>query len=424
MPKLKRRIDRAGYEAILGGIKTPVIVGGSDSDPADEFEPAVNMSFHPTARHPKGEAFLHMRHLDGLRTGRTETETDGEVAHDAGGFKHIFKVVDDKLKWDMDFADAQSVPPSLRFRVRHSLGLSFHKQIIEAGEDSSVFDVPEAEGSYAVYMDRQNNKYQTGKAAHIYSPFFLDAVGARSPLLRMTLVDVEAGVKRLSLIVTPKVQAWLDNPARVGVIRLDPVIGYDTYGSKRTGAGTVTHSTGAYQASVDGSVTQFGVWTTAGGGKCKLGISNASASAPQHVAQGLSFLGQGEILSTVGSVVNPNYVSPDAEILLVKDSWYKVWVREFANFNIRYDTLAIYKERYVGTYASEFPSIVPTTTQNVPNTIGFSIWAEYDEVVAGVTILDYMRGLGRGVSRGISRGLHRIIDIIDGIRRIPWTLTE
>lgn len=376
---LKRRLNRAGYEATLGGIKTPVIVGGSDSDPASEFEPAVNMSFHPTARHPRGEAFMHMRHIDGLRTGRTETETDGEIVHEAGGFKHIFKVVDDNLKWDMDFADAASVPGALHLRIRHSQGLSFHKQsdTPEGELENPQFTRPEVAGSYAVYMDKRDNKYQTGKVCHIYSPFFVDEQGAKSPLLRMTLTDIETNVKRLTLVVTPKVQAWLDNPARVGKIRLDPTLGYSTSGAS-TGqiTGVVWHTIQTQSDATGGEIVSLHAYGAAGNtGNFKASVANCPQSSP-YDPEGFSLIAEGE--GDFTGTGQKDILSPTVYASILPNTWYRVGITLQNNASVRFDNLVGYQiNRYARVYANEMSDPVPTT-DNVVAGSHISVWAVYE----------------------------------------------
>ena len=85
-------------------------------------------------------------------------------------------------------------------------------------------------GSYAVYWNRKNNQYQTGKFCHIMRPLVTDAVGKKI----WGRLYVDSIQKTMSISVDP---IWLDKATYP--VLIDPTIGYNTIGGTQD-------STGAY----------------------------------------------------------------------------------------------------------------------------------------------------------------------------------
>ncbi len=100
--------------------------------------------------------------------------------------------------------------------------LSFYKQEEFTIEDRKKdFRSPRVVNSYAVYHnEKQNNKYKTGKAFHIYRPIIIDANGNE------IWGDMEIGEDVLNIIIP---QDFLDNATYP--ITIDPTFGYTTVGA-------------------------------------------------------------------------------------------------------------------------------------------------------------------------------------------------
>jgi hypothetical protein len=390
---LTRRDNAAGYHATMGSIASAVVVGGR-SITSDRFVPAMNLSAHGD------EAWLDLNHIDTPQTGRIESESDGKVIHEAGGFKHEFYTVDNSmLKWDMLFNDAASVPSSIRFRVRHSKNLVFNKQPLvpdTIGGTQGQFTVSEVAGSYAVYMGKKDNKYQTGKVAHIYSPFFIDEAGARSPLLDMELTPDIDNANMLTFVVNAEVQTWLDGPARVGKIRLDPTLGYDTKGvSSFAFQADEAYWPRPYQMPVEGAVTEFHVMGVQGGVGVKMGcyFSNAGRSGGEEQFA----------YSDVGSSVAGGDTSMPANSLkqLAAGDYYKIGFNTESQFSVYYDVGAAYTGEYDSfLFVNPLPNPLYATTA-VGITWDFSAWLVYGEAAVQRTRSKQARPLG--VKQGFSR---------------------
>lgn len=131
--------------------------------------------------------------------------------------------------------DAALIPKVVEFDLLHSDGLDFYRQLSyqeewAAGVEkefrtidefiASVGPRPDYKvGSYAVYFNRRNNQYKTGKFCHIYYPHFVDSIGQR---FRAASFNIENGKL---LIEKP------DLSKAVGFVLLDPTIGYTTKGT-------------------------------------------------------------------------------------------------------------------------------------------------------------------------------------------------
>jgi hypothetical protein len=366
---LIRRLDKSGYEATMGDIDSTIIVGGRDIK-ADEFVPSVNISAHGD------EAWLDINHIDSTITSRIDYQEGDVIKH---GNHEFYAPTRSGLKWDILYNTAGDIPNSERFKVTHSPGLTFYKQVLSAEQilSGDSYVVPEAAGSYAVYMDKRDNKYKTGKVCHIYSPYFVDEAGAKSPLLDMTLVDEIDGSKTLTLIVTRKVREWIDHRDRVGIFRLDPVLGYDTVGSLAATLGPVWHTVATQSDATGGEVIGLhcAIGSLAGEG-LKMSVANCAQTSP-YDPEGYSLVAEANSLtSTVSDDIELDNLVIYAPIL--PNTWYRVgWASE-AIQRIKYDNVASYQPNtYTKNYASEMQNPVPTTS-NATNSGYISAWAVYE----------------------------------------------
>lgn len=398
--QLTRNQYTPGYQAKSKAIGTDVRVGGHGILP-NAFKAGVHAVFHD------GEHYFSLEHKDSTQTGRTDTVVDGVVCHESNGFKHEFKAVDEIIKWDMLF-EPDEAPSTIRFMIKASKGLSFYKQTISAEDlaNGHGYVVPEAEGSYAVYMDgKRNNKYQTGKVAHIYSPYYVDEDGNKSPLLAMTITPDGDNAKMLLLTDTPEVTAWKNDPIRTGhKLRLDPTLGYSTVGALTFGA-TTRLSWGYPSDATGGEISAFhtAVSIVAGAPSdgLKLAVLNVDQDAANPDPTGLTVVSQVELIPTVSDDVNVA-----ASGTLLPSTLYGVaFTMESSGTKIKYDSGNPNPKVYFAS--ATFPDAFESTTISMSGlTLAYlmSIWIEY-EAAPSETILDYERGVGRGLRRGIMRGV-------------------
>jgi hypothetical protein len=371
----------------IGSIRSRIQAGGYKI-PAGQFVRAINASFHVTEDAPDGEAFIDLNHIDSPMGSISEVqESNGKLIH---GNHEFYMVSDSKAKWDIVYTDAASVPPIERFRVRYSNNLTFYRQTradIEANGGELL--TREAEDSFAVYFNdgTVNNKYQTGKVMHLYSPYYVDEGGAESPLVTMTLSPDVDNAKMLILSHSPEVTAWLNDPARVGKIRLDPVIGYDTVGASTFQKGGSAAYRGGWQASENGTVVSFHqAAVVLLDAPCKIAVVNADQTSPYNV-DGKTIVAHAEDTQTSSSdnFVFGNLVSNED---IVAGTWYRighVTSNSGPDFKLKGD-LGVSRTlnfRTGVTYTNEFIDPTPSTSKAAQG-LFLSHWAVYEEAVSAV----------------------------------------
>ena len=371
--------SESGYAVTLGGTK--VRVGGRSISEHD-FVAGVNSSFHQI----KGEetAFLDINHPDSPMTRRIETQADGVINYKTGGHEHEFYTKEDgTFKWDKIFQSVDDVPDTILYKIEHSINLSFYRQLISKEDKTagSEYGVPEAHNSFAVYFNdgKRNGRWQTGKVMHIYSPFFVDEVGAKSPFLEMTLTGGYTS-KNLTLTQPLAVIAWLNHPDRRGKVRLDPTLGYTTEGALRANTSNFVLAWDMEQATASGPVTALRGYVLGGAVNFKVGVMKTSEAAPNYYASGKNVISQGEGAALGAGVISDCTVANTEDI--ASGLHYRIIVAlQTAGAFIAFDKLLAKTYRRERTaavvvYAAQFPGSFAMSNQSV--TVDYlSIWAEY-----------------------------------------------
>lgn len=377
-----------GYHAKSKAIGTDVYIGG---ERPDQFEAIIKSVFHG------GEFNLELIHIDSPVTGRTDAHIDGKVIHNAGDFKHEFKPGNELIEWDMLFPPGLA-PPIIRFRIKASKGITFLRTEITqndidmfaaAGMGQPQYTTYDAPGSFAVYIDRNGKKYGHGKVAHIYSPYYIDEDGNRSPLLDMNITPDGDNAKMLILTDTQAVTDWKDDPIRAGhLLRLDPTIGYDVQGALTVpfsgSAGYVIHPLQATTDAIGGEISAIHAYISNADSK---GVKMAVANCDQVTFNptGLTVVAQGATVSTPGLGVEKVTVIPGGSLL--PNTKYQLGiVFDGAAPLLHYDSaLPPIRDAYtyVATFANELVSPVPATTPSGTTGLRYSLWAEYEPAAPG-----------------------------------------
>ncbi|MEZ7197037.1 hypothetical protein [Pseudodesulfovibrio karagichevae] len=203
------------------------VIGGSDERWPGVVVPNANLSLEVGGQEV---AWLNINRTDA--TAAAGETFDGETLATPSG--DIFRVVDDRLKWDVAFTEHPGAY-AWAFGLTDSGNLSYHYQpALTWDEIMAGHERPDdVVGSYAVYMDRMHGPYGTGKFIHVYRPWFQDANGNG----QWGTIDITNGVMTIS--IDP---AWLD--AAVYPVTLDPTIGYSTMGA------SVVAASSAYRANL------------------------------------------------------------------------------------------------------------------------------------------------------------------------------
>lgn len=195
------------------------IIGGRDANTGGRFVPNLNISRW------KGEAWLNINHRETVIKDERARLAKGVLEITKGDLKHRWYPKGEDLEWELVWktnpnppqARTQS-PPWCRvvFELDFPQGLRFFRQ-----PEKHLFRgqrVPQnVQGSYAVYWNKRNGPYKTGKLCHIFRPEAIDAQGKRS----WCRLQVEEAKKTMSVLIN---QAWLDHASYP--VTLDPTYGY------------------------------------------------------------------------------------------------------------------------------------------------------------------------------------------------------
>jgi hypothetical protein len=97
----------------------------------------------------------------------------------SGDLKHVFYQKNDGFEYEIWFQEPPK--PELTFTLTYADGLSFNKQFSLTEEEikSGFLRSEEIINSIAVYCNRKNHIYETGKIAHFKRPFITDSKGRK-----------------------------------------------------------------------------------------------------------------------------------------------------------------------------------------------------------------------------------------------------
>ena len=194
--------------ANLGDVKPVVIAGGKDTS---KFAPNLNMSFFDD------EFYINLNRKDKAVQGDCATTADSKTKLSCGDDTDVFYIdKSGRFKWDIEFT-TRPVVYSWTWELKHSPELEFYYQPELTAEEikRGCTRPDEVVGSYAVYCNKKNKKYKTGKICHIYRPVCIDAKGVKE--------YAELTIDKNSLTITIP-QKYIDTCAYP--MTLDPTIGY------------------------------------------------------------------------------------------------------------------------------------------------------------------------------------------------------
>lgn len=197
-------------------------IGGRDEATGPKAVPNVNISRWGNIG---DEAWLNINHRETVIKDERARLAKGVLEITKGDLKHRWYPKEDELEWELVWAQNPN-PPQARtqsppwYRVVFELdfppGLRFFRQSAKHMRPGQ--EVPERiQGSYAVYFNKQNGAYKTGKFCHIYRPEAIDAQGKRS----WCRLQVDERARTMTVLIN---QAWLDKAAYP--VTLDPTYGY------------------------------------------------------------------------------------------------------------------------------------------------------------------------------------------------------
>ncbi len=314
------------------------------------------MSFHDD------EFFINLNRKDKQAINATDkAEIDGID-------KDIFYIDENgRFKWDIEFKE-RPLKNSWTWELKHADGIEFYYQ----GEltDEEIKDgcgrPAEVVGSYAVYCNKANNKYKTGKLCHIYRPFCYDING------ESIYADLLIADGQLTITID---ESWLDNA--VYPVRLDPTIGYtSTPGSTTATSGSGYMTTGIAGtdliADSSGLCNKMYIYVSSIGTglSVNVGIYNNNESGASKLTSGAKSsswnTGWNSINCTEITVTSGNKYPP--AIGLVSNS---------GSGTVGYDTTN--SSGNASSYWSTQSSLPSTWEQNPNRTYVFGVYLEYTE---------------------------------------------
>ena len=418
--KLTPRPNKAGYGANgMGSIRSAIVFGGSTPG---MLVANLNVSFHVTAEHPRGEAYLNLNHINsGMVNASDVSEINGKIIHSTNGFKHEVYCPDgDRFKWNIVFPNVGAVPDTHRLRIKDSGNLNYgihsHKGIDLTGIINPQYDGRSAENSITVSLiGKKHGKYQTGIVCRIRSPYYVDGAGAESPLLAMAITPDIDNAKMLTLTHSPDVVAWLNDANRIGEITLDPDFGYSQKGGSFGALSAQRFAWRPWLADESFDIEFFKAWCgpliSAGNVAMKLGLSDVGAG-PLYLASG-----QDIKLQAAGQAKDDDIlvISASGFSIVAGTRYRMIQVHESNQSTIYFDT------GLFGNYENEVPGYsnfnveiidpYPVTGIRLFRDLDPSIWTESAISIPTETrsrqaqhigIRDSLKNIGSGQARNIS----------------------
>lgn len=295
-------------------------------------------------------------------TNEVETFSNNTVSIKAQGITHRFYELNTtEYEYELILDEAPSAN-RLVFTLDFPNGLDFfYQDVLTSDEISKGYNRPERViGSYAVYWNKKNKKYKTGKFCHIYRPELIDAVGTR----RWANIDINGKTATITG----------DFSGLVFPVIVDPTIGYSTagassYNSNRLFAGYgTTDSSGGNVDSYHCAIASVPNPTGIRFGVC-LGDTNGNPSGQNLIEQVLGVNSQSDDVA-VDSV---------SASTLLGNTVYSILAMPNDGFAaMKFDSVpgehAYYNDTDVNI-SNPIPSVIPT--MNDAAGYRYSIWLDY-----------------------------------------------
>ncbi len=210
-------LANTAYSSVLEDAN--ILIGGK----LDKFVPNINASKW------QDECWLNINHPDVVAS-EIASIADGKIIQVIRDTAHIYYLTPEgNLEYEIVLA-SQPVKNEIILSLAFPDGLVFHYQpeLTQWEIDRGNIRPPEIVGSYAVYWNKKNNQYKTGKFCHINRPFVTDAKGNSiwgslfiDPTLKILIITIDG--------------AWLTKA--VYPVTIDPTIGYSSIGASEDGTG-------------------------------------------------------------------------------------------------------------------------------------------------------------------------------------------
>lgn len=227
-------------------VPTKVRIGGSLEN---KFVPNINASKW------NDEAWLNIN-FPQVVSNQIATFDGSVIEQTIGDYKHRFyQDVDGNLEYEIVLN--KKPPPnvnSFTLNIDFSPGLVFFYQpaLTQEELDAGDFRPGNVIGSYAVFWNKKNNQYRTGKLCHIYRPHLKDSIGNET----WANLNIDSIAKTLTISVDSN---WLKNA--IYPITIDPTIGYTSIGGTLSSASENAVCASRFACTADGTTAAATVYS-------------------------------------------------------------------------------------------------------------------------------------------------------------------
>lgn len=326
------------------------------------------------------EAWLNINHADTIVAAQKEILVNGVLHLVINGIEHKYYVDPDNnmeyeiviksrpalnyIEFDIDFS------PNVEFYYQDTLenewAASPGLQKMHSTLEDFLIHADRADNvihSYAVYINKKNDGYKTGKLCHIYRPKIIDN---NNDEVWGTL-EIDSITKKMRVHID---SGWLDKA--VYPITIDPTIGYSTAGSANYGSNTTKVGTLFTSPASAGNTTFYHIAINAVGVSTGLKQSIYDTSGGSVANQALL-----EQITTVASVTDDLQTAGGGAAIVASTLYWLGFIPEDAATKIKYDTAVPTDTEYQtgATYGTEFADPFGAVTA----TIGWivSMWVDY-----------------------------------------------
>lgn len=368
--------NRYEYIATPNDVPCRITIGGTKEE---EFVPAVRMLKW------SGEYVFNVEYPVTISAQR-ESFIDDKVELAVGDNTHRFYFKEDgRLEYEIELSEK---PPNNRIELSLSFSEAlgfYHQDTLENQyrEDPvpgmtleeflrAAHQPEDVINSYALYVNKANNQYQTGKFGHIFRSSVTDSN------------DVSVWCTQSITKLTPTTGIWTiiipDNV--VYPTTLGPTLGYTTAGGSTLGSNTTINGPIATTDGSGGNINSFHCAIAAVHGSdnnYKMGVYDTDQSGQIQI--GDDCLEQVEYSAVV--VSDDNEVAALGTTNLVASTEYCiVGIPEHGDTTTKYDSLADAANYDTGTTFGE-ECYDPSDVTYTQGTWRFSIWVVYGEAAAG-----------------------------------------
>jgi len=351
-----KQINSTTYSADgLGDVKPKVLIGGKDES---KFIPNINMSFHDD------EFFINInRKNKNAILAKDKIDDKAEIPNRDTDIFHIDE--SGRLKWDIEFSEKPDTNVfTWELKCSNSIDFYYQGELTQDEINDGCTRPVDVIGSYAVYCNKKNNKYKTGKICHIPRPFVID----NDNKTEWCVLKIENNTLTITLPET-----FMQNASYP--VTLDPTFGYNS-----TGASTSVFWYGfrpygslynQHTASSGDTITQFSLY--------------GSAASSQTIHAAAYTISSGDLSSRLGSgiaITIPTSVgwnnSATVSIEMLNGSIYGVaW-----DFIDVADDTTLYYDSSDLEYAvrhSTYEALPATWTTDILQTRIYSVYVTYAE---------------------------------------------